>query len=275
MPSSAPYIAYHDDDPLSPVVLAVPHAGRAYPQGCATLSRAPLAELVRLEDRYADHLVARCIEAGYTTFIAQTPRLWIDLNRAETDYVGLGGTLSTKARNGLGLVPTRLSGMGPLWRQPPNADEVRARVETIHRPYHAALAAALAAAKRLFGVAVLIDIHSMPPLAGDDRADIVIGDRFGRACGAHIVQAARVTMMAAGLRVTMNAPYAGAYVLDRHGCPARACHAIQIELCRSRYLDEALNAPGAGLAEMQRHILHLAGALADAALGSQAARAAE
>lgn len=279
MPHAVPFVTYHVEEPLSPVVIAVPHAGRAYPEACMQLSRLPMSDLLRLEDRYADELVTRCVEAGYATVIARTPRVWLDLNRAETDYPGAtpagGPPLSPKARGGLGVVPTRLSGAGVIWRQAPIVDEVRARVAAIHQPYHAALDAALRAAQRRFGVAVLLDIHSMPPLTGADRVDLVIGNRFGRSCAPHLVQAAYACAQSAGLRVATNTPYAGAYVLDRHGDPAQSRHAIQIELCRRLYLDHLLDQPGDGIVALRRFILHLAGAVAEAALGDRVALAAE
>ncbi|MFX7198018.1 N-formylglutamate amidohydrolase, partial [Acinetobacter baumannii] len=80
-----------------------------------------------------------------------------------------------KLRGGLGLVPRRVAGAGELWRRRLDANDVNARIRNDHRPYHAALACALAAARARFGTAVLLDIHSMPSL-GPDQPRLVIGD---------------------------------------------------------------------------------------------------
>ncbi len=52
----------------------------------------------------------------------------------------------------------------------------------VHTPYHAALAAELTALRDRWGCALLIDLHSMPPLAprkgASGFADFVVGDRF-------------------------------------------------------------------------------------------------
>src|SRR3546814_5198067 len=48
-----------------------------------------------------------------------------------------------KERAGLGVVPTRLADCGPLWKRPLDHAGLHWRLESLHRPYHAALAAEL------------------------------------------------------------------------------------------------------------------------------------
>ena len=59
-----------------------------------------------------------------------------------------GGPASAKVAHGLGLVPRRAGG-GELWKRRWSDAEVAARIVSDHRPYHAALATALAAARDL------------------------------------------------------------------------------------------------------------------------------
>src|SRR5687768_5985374 len=69
-----------------PVLLAVPHAGRAYPAEFAESMRNQAAACLRLEDRFVDLLaeaVAR--ETGAALLVAQAPRAMVDLNRAPDD----------------------------------------------------------------------------------------------------------------------------------------------------------------------------------------------
>ena len=54
-----------------------------------------------------------------------------------------------------------------------------------------------------------------------------------------------------------NRPYAGGYVLERHSAPARGIHAMQVEVCRSAYLDSRLDAPSVRMAGMARLIAGL------------------
>ena len=102
--------------------------------------------------------------------------------RQATSVVLLAGLVSSaRARGGLGLVPSRIAGAGAIWRLPLARAELDRRIERIHRPYHAALAAALAAAHDRFGAALLLDCHSMPPRGGSEAGEplVVFGDRHG------------------------------------------------------------------------------------------------
>ena len=56
---------------------------------------------------------------------------------------------------------------------------------------------------------------------------------------------------AAGLTVTRNAPFAGAYIAQAYGRPSRGCHVDQIEIDRSLYMDEARILPRRDFAAFQ------------------------
>lgn len=246
-------------DPVTPVVLSVPHAGRDYPPSLLAALRVPMAALLPLEDRHVD-AVAHAARAAETMFVARRARAWIDLNRSEAERdprVDAGASpnalpqASIKLRSGLGLVPRRAGPAGDLWRGRFDADAIERRIAEDHRPYHAALAAALTAARQRFGTAILLDVHSMPTL-GAGNAQIVLGDRFGRAAGSSIVGAVEAAGRVAGYRVERNAPYAGGYILDRHGRPSEGIHAIQLEFDRLLYLDPLTLEPTSGATSVGR-----------------------
>ena len=237
----------------SPVLIAAPHGGRNYPPRL----RARLREsdgagdpLLRLEDRLIDVLalgVAR--RSGSACLIAHAPRALLDLNRAPDDVdwsmisdghdADTARHASRRSNNGLGLIPRRLAGFGELWRGPFTIRELHDRIDGIHTPYHRVLGQTLSDIRDQWGIAVLIDLHSMPPLrtADGSGAEFVVGDRFGTSAHTDLSAAALDTLGAKGRRVAHNRPYAGGYVLDRHGDRRRSYHAIQIEVCRSLYLD--------------------------------------
>ena len=279
--------------PRIPVLIAVPHAGRCYPPDLLAAMRHPGESCLRLEDRLAD-LLAREVAAasGASLLVAHAPRAMIDLNRApdDMDWEMVAGPATRsaprlaagrRARSGLGLVPRRLQGIGEVWRGQMRAADLAARIDLVHRPYHLALAAALEDLRDRWGAALLIDLHSMPPLGPktgwEPAADFVIGDRFGASCGAALSLAASAHLAGAGWQAAHNRPYAGGYVLDRHGAPQRNCHAMQIEVCRAIYLDSALREPGAGIARVVQTLKGLVARLAaELGAGSSAfAQAAE
>ena len=262
-----------------PVLVAAPHGGRNYPDTLiANLRQAHLAQL-RLEDRLIDLLAREVVRrSGAAMLVAEAPRAMIDLNRAPDDIdweMVVGGdrrstrhsATNRRARSGLGLVPRRLPGMGEIWRSRIDASELESRIEKIHRPYHRALGETLEAIRDKWGVALLLDLHSMPPLPRkfpDDRpAEVVIGDRFGASCDDRLVAAALKYLDGAKRLVAHNRPYSGGYILDRHAAPVRGIHAMQIEICRSTYLDQRFEAPSIRLPAIARMLTGLVADLAD------------
>lgn len=274
----APFKQSGPDQPSWPVILSVPHAGRAYPPEIADDCRFPAERLLPLEDRLADLLAADAFSAGFSGVVANTPRAVIDLNRAERDMdpgmlaapMALPPVLSAKTRGGLGLVPRRTAALGEIWRRRFDPQEIADRLARHHRPYHARIGALMAAARQRHGAAILLDIHSMPPLPQEgsrEPPEIVVGDRFGRSAHSVLSEIAGATLAAQGFRVAFNAPYAGGHILDRHSAPHLGCHAIQLEFDRRLYLDAALKAPGERLAHMAKAVRNVAEQLSDAISG--------
>lgn len=247
-----------------PVVLSVPHAGREYPD-LAGLLRCPVERLRSLEDRHADALADKAIAEGVGAIVSRLPRLCIDLNRAESDLDAAmvegrstaGPKLSTRARGGLGLIPRRLNEIGDVWQAPLSQERVRDSIEGHYRPYHATLRAMLAAAKARFGIAILIDLHSMPPLPGFGRPTIVLGDRLGRTASPLILALAERIFADAGFSVGRNEPYAGGHIISHHADRGRNVQALQIEVDRSLYLDAVFDQTTAGLVPLQDAVTRL------------------
>ena len=268
--------------PVSPVVLSVPHAGRDYPAALLAAIRVPVEALALLEDRHVD-TVAIAAHRTETLIVQRPARAWIDLNRAEHERdpklddgadAHRQPAASAKLRSGLGLVPRRVAPVGDIWRKRLSDAEVCARIAADHRPYHMALGEALARARARFGVAVLIDLHSMPPLGElGDVAQIVFGDRFGKSAAGRFVDRLAAEADATGTLHALNTPYSGGHILDRHGRPASGIHAVQIEFDRRLYLDEALDQPGPGLTTTAALLRRMIDAVADEALADLAAAA--
>ena len=173
---------------------------------------------MRLEDRLADLLVHDLIARGHCVVIARRPRAMIDLNRDEREIDpqsiadlprGVRPHSSAKVRGGLGLIPDRLAYAGALWRYPLPYGELIRRVEQVHRPYHAVLAGALDSTRARHGAALLVDIHSMPPIhpaadAGGPPPRVVVGDRFGRSAAGRLTDLAAEIARGHGLEVAAS-----------------------------------------------------------------------
>jgi N-formylglutamate amidohydrolase len=282
-----PFVRFGCADPRHPLLISVPHSGRDYPPGLALLSRLSVAQLRPLEDRFADLLIEDAVSAGHAALVARMPRAWVDLNRSEREFDpglvsvedGVVPLATAKVRGGLGVVPRRVLRGGDIWRGRLSADAFEARLVGAHRPWHNEIAEMLGAMRKNFGVAVLLDVHSMPPLSsppgGAPASQVVVGDLFGRSARGQYSRSAMLVAERHGFVARLNTPYAGGHILERHSQPARGIHAIQVEIDRSLYLDAALDQPGNGLGRVRAFFADLADTLVEEATAAPIAVAAE
>jgi len=236
-----------------PILIAVPHAGREYDDALRIRMREPDASALKLEDRLVDRVAQTVAEVtGASLLVAHAPRAQIDLNRSveDVDWSMISDTeprrirhsiANRRSRGGLGLVPRKLPGLGEIWKNRISREELDRRIEEVHRPYHRVLAQEMEALRDRWGACLLLDFHSMPPLQsrhpGEAVAEFVIGDRFGASCDPMLAARTLNFLSAKGRPAAHNRPYSGGYVLERHGAPTRGLHAMQLEICRSTYLD--------------------------------------
>ena len=97
-----------------------------------------------------------------------------------------------------------------------------------------------------FGFAVLVDCHSMPASIriGESgvRPDFIVGDRFGASTSAAVVEHAISLLSAMGYTVAHNKPYAGGFITEHYGRPARGT-ARAADRDQSRPLHERAHVP--------------------------------
>ena len=248
-------------DRTSCVVFASPHSGRDYSDAFLAQSVLDRLAVRSSEDAFVDDLLHCATDYGAPVLAARVPRAFVDLNRApdELDPALIEGVRRSghnpRVASGLGVIPRVVANGRAIYAGKLTLAEAQARIDRYWRPYHDALQDQLNAARLDFGQAILIDCHSMPHEAMDGvargatrRPQIVLGDRFGAAAGADIVDRIESAFAAAGLVVTRNAPFAGAYIAQAYGRPSRGQHAVQIEIDRALYMDERRIAPSADFA---------------------------
>ena len=115
-------------------------------------------------------------------------------------------------------------------------------------------------AQAMFGQAWLIDCHSMPAeTEGSARSpDIVIGDRFGASCWPGPRRPCRSPVPGPGLHDGPQHALCRRLCDLAHGQPALGRHALQIEVRRRLYLDEARVEPHDGFLALRRHLSEIA-----------------
>jgi N-formylglutamate amidohydrolase len=278
---------------IAPVVFNSPHSGRVYPERFLAMTRLDHLSIRQSEDAFVDELFARAPHLGAPLLRAHFPRAYLDVNREpwELDPTMFAeplsdrfNTTSPRVAAGLGTLARVVAENKPIYRDRLTLEDARMRIEGIYHPYHAALQKLLSESVTSFGLAVLIDCHSMPRIGRHgERAtpDIVLGDRYGTTCSGPLVDLVETVFTAAGLRVARNRPYAGGFCTRTYGRPQHGVHALQIEISRHLYMNEATLEKHAGFdtikALIERLILTLVGLdiVSLAGTGMAAQRAAE
>src|SRR5437867_478142 len=157
-----------------PLVLDSPHSGASYPEDFAY--RCPLPVLRRAEDSYVDELFAAAPHYGATLIGAVFPRSYIDVNRAVDDVDPgllarpLPPALVPRPITRVGLLRRHAQPGVPIYDKKLSPDDVLARIERYHTPYHRVLDEACARLHREFGAVWHLNCHSMPSY-GPSRAE--------------------------------------------------------------------------------------------------------
>lgn len=264
--------------PPTPLVFASPHSGRLYPDDMMSAAALDAVSIRRSEDAFVDDLIASAPGHGAATITAGFARAYIDLNREpfELDASMFADELPEFARSrtarvaaGLGAIARVVSEGQEIYRRKLTFAEAKARIEGAHKPYHDALAGLIAEAQAAHGFAILVDWHSMPAAAAkagsrDRPSDMVLGDRYGAACAGILPSRVERELEGLGYRVARNTPYAGGYTTEHYGQPGRRVHALQVEMNRALYLDEATLTPTSGFGRLKDHLDQLTRTLAAA-----------
>lgn len=256
---------------VAPFVLSSPHSGRKYPRAFLEASTLDPLSLRRSEDSFVDEVFADAPQLGVPFLCAEFPRAFLDVNREafELDPLMFDGALPTwvntrshRVASGLGTIARIVSDGREIYRGKLNIDDAMERIDRLHRPYHEALGSLMETTQNRFGAACLIDCHSMPSALSASgyggrrraRADIILGNQHGTSCSPVIIEEAERILKGCGYKVTRNEPFAGGYCTQRFGRPATGLHALQIEISRELYMNEATLERTEGLTDLRRNM---------------------
>jgi N-formylglutamate amidohydrolase len=242
-----------------PFVFNSPHSGRYYPDRFLAMARLDRNAIRRSEDCYVDELFGGAVALGAPMLAANFPRAYLDVNREPWELdprmfaepvPSFCNIRSARVAGGLGTVPKLVGeGLDIYSGRLPLAEAVQ-RIEAVYKPYHETLKRLLTRTHARFGYAVLIDCHSMPASirVGDSglRPDFIVGDRFGISATAALTETAIGLLIGMGYTVAHNKPYAGGFITEHYGRPARHLHALQIEVNRGLYMNERTFQKSAG-----------------------------
>ncbi|MEM9193884.1 MAG: N-formylglutamate amidohydrolase [Myxococcota bacterium] len=260
------------DEPTArptPVLVEIPHAGLAVPDGVELGLAASRQAILRDADVYVDKLLAGAEDTGATVLRARVSRYVVDLNRApdDVDRETVTDHPSPRTIQPRGVVWRVTTDGKPSLARPLRYVELQERLNRFYFPYHRRLQEELQRLARQFGHVVLLASHSMPSMGrgnGSRRADVVPGTRGRTTASSRVIDLVDRHFRDAGLSVRHDEPYRGGFTTGHYGRPAHGWHAVQIELNRSLYVHESTGEPKpAEMEELRRIMVSLAGRLAE------------
>lgn len=255
--TQAPYAVALPRQQTAPVVLASPHSGQWYPPEFLATTRLDPLSLRRSEDSFVDELFAQGPALGVPLISALYARAFVDANREpfeldpemyDDELPGYANARSPRVAAGLGTIARTVANGQPIYRRRLKVAEALNRIETYYRPYHDALRGLVEQTHAKFGMCLLVDCHSMPSNSMDavrragrplPTVDFVLGDAHGTSCSQDFVAGAEQSLTDMGYRIYRNIPYAGGFTTRHYGRPAEGLHALQVEINRALYMDEA------------------------------------
>jgi N-formylglutamate amidohydrolase len=234
-----------------PVLFASPHSGRQYPAEFVAAARLDRLGLRRSEDSFVDELFADAPDYGAPLLAANFPRAFCDANReaweldpamfdeALPPWVNTG---SARVTAGLGTIARVVASGESIYREKLAFSEAERRVRDFWQPYHDCLTDLIGQTRELHGACLLIDCHSMPANGSIGRGggvDFVLGDAFATTCAPKVTRLVEDVLNGLGYSVRRNDPYAGGFITRHYGRPREHVHALQIEIARPLYMNEA------------------------------------
>jgi len=238
----------------TPLLVEIPHAGLMVDEPARATLMAPAEALARDADLWVDELYADAPAAGATVLVAHVSRYVCDLNRAESDLEPRAARAGRRPVAPHGLVWCSTTTGAPALAHPIDETELTRRLELYYRPYHRVIGEILAHKRARFGFAILLCAHSMPSRSHEpsdggadagrsaaprQRADIVPGSRGGTTAAAAVVDCPELLARERGWSVAHDQPFRGGYSTLRYGHPVTGVHAVQVEISRRLYMDEA------------------------------------
>ena len=210
--------------------------------------------------RFVDELFAGVVALGAPLMSARFPRAYLDVNREPYELdprmfdgrlPAFANTRSMRVAGGLGTIPRIVADGQEIYRRRLPVEEALRRIE------HAlqALSPRAATAAPGHGRALRPCRPDRLPFDAVDRASAAT-TRQGRhrarrplrhELRRHLTDLVESALRGRGYAVVRNKPYAGGFITEHYGEPARGRHALQIEINRALYMDERTLDADAGL----------------------------
>jgi len=253
---SKPY-TLHQPEKFIPLVFDSPHSGQDYPDEFNYACEPGILE--KAEDKYVDDLFSEATNAG-------APAPW-------PEHLDITPSPSNRSYAGIGLIRRLVQPGIPVYDHDLSPEEGYDRIQHYYRPYHEALSELINRTHYHYGQVWHINCHSMPSSSSKQGAlgrvnpfsapDFVLGDRDGTSCALDFTHSVRDFLTSLGYKVAINDPYKGVELVRKYSSPSTGRHSLQIEICRSLYLNEETYEKSKNYAKLKNNITALINFCAD------------
>ena len=240
-----------------PILLSVPHCGVKFPEEIHSEYEQSLIQAPDDTDWFVHQLYDFAPSRGITMIHAVYSRWVIDLNRDPQRK-----PLYTDGRIITTLCPTTTFLGKSIYndgRAIVEDDEVRRRVEYYYNPYHQKIQELLDNLKATFGKVLLWDCHSIrehvPTIHKEKFPNLILGDADGTSASAGLIEAAINELKTGSYSFSHNHPFKGGYITRHFGKPAENQHALQLEMTKTKYMDDAEKRYDSARANKMRKVL--------------------
>jgi len=221
--------------------VSVPHCGVAFPSELKEHYKKEKIDFPDDTDFFVDKVYDFVTDMGITLIYAHYNRWVIDLNRSPVNQ-----NLYNDGRLITGLTPTTDFLGNVLYKSTefePTEAEVFRRKEKYYVPYYQTIQNLLNDFKKEFGTAVLWDAHSIrrlvPTIQTAPFPSFILGTNDGQSANVALIEAAKQGISSSGKDLSYNHPFKGGNITRHFGKPAENIHAIQLEMIKTLYMDDA------------------------------------
>ena len=227
--------------PEVPILLSVPHCGTSFPEELRDEFDPELIASPDDTDWFVHKLYDFAPTMGITLLHATFSRWVVDLNRDPN-----GQPLYSDGRLITAVCPTTTFLGQPLYvdgRVTVDQREIARRIDSYFVPYHKQIERELQTLKKKFGKVVLWDCHSIRQIVTTIQVgkfpDLILGDVDETSASMELIKPAIDTLKSSSYLVHHNRPFKGGYITRHYGKPTSGIHALQLEMTKVNYMDDA------------------------------------
>ena len=232
----------------NPLIFSFPHSGYVYNKSFLKSTTLDINELRKSEDLYVDEMFLESLNLGYSYLKAMFPRVFIDVNRHPLELDPSMFSFVIKKNNftdkskinyGIGLISKYSVYGNKIYYDLLSKSDLRNRLLQYYFPYHNTLKYIIKTLQKTHKSLLILDCHSMPSNSVKNKdIDIVLGNNMGISISQSLFLNIKNIFIEHGFNIKVNKPYSGGFITKYYGNPKNGINVVQIEINRSKYIDE-------------------------------------